>query len=166
MKNVIQKCCCFLLICSLVIICSGCHKLPDSYYTPSENFKGMNFECYSDGNNANNVRNQMVYMDFCDIVKEDLNQKGNKITSVSVNKATGEVFHETHTVANLEVQIEAESGEVTSGKYHILAYFTYNAEDETNVKMYLMNYCFHSSSKVDKSLFEPYYEKIKDKKIP
>ena len=166
MKRTFKLSCSLLLLFYLIFLCCGCGQLPDDYYTPSSTFKGMNFSCRSDGDNGNKVRNQMVYFDFCEFVKEDLNTKGNKITSVSVSAAKAEVFHKNQSVANLSVEIESESGDVSSGQYHILAYFTYNDTNEANVKMYLMNYCFHRNSKIDTSLFEPCYEQIKDKKIP
>ncbi len=167
MKRIVKSLYSLLLIFSLVFVCCSCgKKLSDNYYTPSMDFKGMNFSCCSDGDNANKVRNQMVYFDFSEFVRADLNARGNDIRKITVTEATGEVFHDTQTIANLSVEIEAESGDISSGEYHILAYFTYNATNEADVKMYLMNYCFHSNSKVDTSLFEPCYEQIKDKKIP
>lgn len=156
------------IVIAVVLICCGCNNngLEESYNIPTKDFKGMNFECVSGGNTANNVRNQMVYFDFPEFVKEDLEAKGNKINSISVIEANGDIFHETQTVANLLVEIDAESGDIPSGKYNISAYFIYNTENEADVKMYLMNYCFVSSSEIDTSLFEESYEIVKDKEIP
>ena len=170
MNRIVKIICSCLLLFSLIFVCVGCgQKLEENYYQPSANFKGMNFACCSDGDTANKVRNQMVYFDFAEFVKDDLNAKGNEIKSITVKEASGELFHENQTIANLDVEIEAKSGNISSGEYHMLAYFTYNTADEQNVKMYLMNYCFHTTSKINKTdiaLFEPYYEQIKDKKIP
>ena len=147
-----------VIIC-IVTVLSGCsNTVDDKYKTPSKSFKGLKFECVSKGDTAARIRNQMVYYDFCDFVKEDLNSKGNKITSIEVKSADGKV-------ANMTVNIEAESGDIKSGKYHIAAYFVYNVKDETNAKMYLINYCFVSGSKIDTSLFEESYSIIKDKTI-
>lgn len=156
-----------IIISVVILTCCGCSNgLKESYNIPAKSFKGMNFECVSDGNTANNVRNQMIYFDFPEFVKEDLETKGNKINSISVLEANGDIFHETQTVANILVDIDAKSGDIPSGEYNISAYFVYNAENETDVKMYLINYCFASSSKIDTSLFDESYEIIKDKKIP
>ena len=157
-----------IIMAVVILLCCGCNNnvLEESYNIPSKDFKGMNFECFSDGNTANNVRNQMVYFDFPEFVKEDLESKGNKINSISVIEANGNIFHETQTVANILVDIDAKSGDIPSGEYNISAYFVYNTENEADVKMYLMNYCFVSSSKIDTSLFDESYEIIKDKKIP
>ena len=155
-----------VIIC-IVTVLSGCsNTVDDKYKTPSKSFKGLKFECVSKGDTTARIRNQMVYYDFCDFVKEDLNSKGNKITSIEVKSADGKVFHSNQTVANMTVNIEAESGDIKSGKYHIAAYFVYNVKDETNAKMYLINYCFVSGSKIDTSLFEESYSIIKDKTIP
>lgn len=156
-----------IMVSIVMFICCGCNNaLDESYSTPSKNFKGINFECMSDGNTANNVRNQMVYFDFPEFVKEDLEKKGNKINSITVLEANGDVFHETQTVANILVDIDAKSGDIPSGEYNLSAYFVYNASNELDVKMYLVNYCFVSSSEIDTSLFDESYELIKDKKIP
>lgn len=155
------------VILCLVTLLSGCSTgLDDKYNVPSKSFRGLKFECVSKGDTITRIRNKMVYEDFCEFVKEDLNSKGNKITSIEVKEANGKVFHNDQTVANLLVNIEAESGDIETGKYHIAAYFVYNSKDENNAKMYLINYCFTSNSKVNTSLFDESYNIIKDKTIP
>lgn len=161
----------FSLITAIIIIVTavfltGCEKttgLSEDYNTPNMNFKGLNFECVSDGDKATIVRNNMVYGDLSDFIIEDLNSKGNKITSIDISESSGEVFHENQTVAVFIADIKAESGDIQSGQYYLSAYFTYDLSDEANTKMYLINYCFVPEYKVDSSLFNESYNKIKDK---
>lgn len=150
----------------IAIMCCGCEKttgLSEDYNTPNMNFKGLNFECVTDNDTANRVRNQMVYFDFPEFVIEDLESKGNKINSIDVIEANADIFHESQTIASILVDIDAESGDIKSGEYYIAAYFTYDSSNDNDVKMYFMNYCFVPTSDVDQSLFEECYEKVKNK---
>ena len=59
--------------------------------------------------------------------------------------------------------------DLTIEEYYDLLHHTHEGmanADETNAKMYLINYCFVSGSKIDTSLFEESYSIIKDKTIP
>ncbi len=155
-----------VILCLLTLL-SGCsNAVDDKYMIPSKGFRGLKLECVSKGDTIARIRNKMVYEDFCEFVKEDLNSKGNKITSIEVKEADGKVFHDNQTVAGMLVDIEAESGDIKSGRYHMEAYFVYNTKDESNAKMYLINYCFTPNSKINTSLFEESYNIIKGKTIP
>ena len=161
----------FSIIMTIAIIVTavfitGCEKttgLPEDYNIPNMNFKGLNFECVTDGDKYTIVRNNMVYGDLSNFIIEDLNSKGNKVDSIDISESSGEVFHENQTVAVFVADIKAESGDIQSGQYYLSAYFTYDLSDESNAKMYLMNYCFVPEYKVNSSLFDESYNKIKDK---
>ena len=128
-------------------------------------FKGLDLECMSGGNTHNMVRNDMVYTDFEKFVIADQAEKGNEIESIMISESTAEPYHETQTVAIMNVEIEAKSGEIPSGQYYIAAYFTYDTSKSEDVKMYLINYCFVDDYKVNEekmALFDECYEKVKD----
>ncbi len=153
-----------VVITLVAVICSGCgNKLTDSYYTPSLDFKGLNLECMTDGNTLNNVRNTMVYTDFPEWVKEDLNSKGNKIVSIDVSESSAEKYNENQTVAIFIADIESEGGDITSGEYYLTAYFAYNMAKPENVKMYLLNYCFIPTYDMNTTLFDASRDLVKDK---
>lgn len=148
----------------VAVIFSGCNsKLGDSYYSPSLDFKGLNLECITDGNTLNNVRNSMVYTDFPKWVKEDLNAKGNKITSIDISESSAEVYNENQTVAIFVADIVSEGGEITSGEYYLTAYFAYNMTKPEDVKMYLLNYSFVPTYEIDTALFDSSRDLVKDK---
>ncbi|MEE1154132.1 MAG: hypothetical protein UH241_03145 [Acutalibacteraceae bacterium] len=153
-----------IIITLVAICCSGCNsKLEENYYTPSLDFKGLNLECVSDGNTLNNVRNSMVYTDFPEWVKEDLNAKGNKITSIDISESSADQYNENQTVAIFVANIQSESGDIKSGEYYLTAYFAYNMSKTENVKMYLLNYCFVPTYEVDTTLFDASRDLVKDK---
>jgi|GEM_PF-1962461 len=165
MKKLISLLTACVLVASVLFV-AGCEKgtgLNEDYNTPSMSFKGLNMECVSDGDKLTMVRNNMVYTDFEKFVTDDLNSKGNSITSIEIGESSAEVFHENQTVAVMSAKIESDGGDIKSGDYYIAAYFTYDMTNEANVKMYLINYCFVPDYKVYPSLFEESYEKIKDK---
>ena len=139
--------------------------LDENYRTPDMSFKGMNFECVSGGDTLNRVRNDMVYFKLEKFIIADQEEKGNKIKSIKVSESTADVYNNNQTVAVFNAEIDAESGDIPSGQYYISAYFTYNMENQADVKMYLMNYCFVDEYVVDqntKNLYNECYEKIKD----
>lgn len=152
-----------IAVCSIFVTGCDSSSLSEDYYTPNINYKGMDFKCYSDGDKFTIVRNDMVYTDFSKFVMEDLNSKGNKITSIDIEESEADVYHDNQTVAVLKCDIKSESGDIKSGEYYISAYFTYDMKDQADVKMYLMNYCFSKDYDVDTSLFDDCYNKIKDK---
>lgn len=170
MKKFISLLTALCLIC-VTMLFSGCEKgtasqLPEQYRTPDMSFKGLNLECMSGGDTHTMVRNNMVYTDLGEFIIDDQAEKGNVIKSVTVTESTAEAYHDTQTVAVLNAEIEAESGDIPSGNYYIAAYFTYDTTLPEDVKMYLINYCFVDNYVVDKittGLFDESYEKVKDK---
>lgn len=152
------------MITIVSIIFSGCgNGLDDKYNTPSTDFKGLNFECVTGGDTINQVRNRMVYFDLSDFIIADQKEKGNEINSIMVDEASADVFHDTYTVANLSVTVDAKSGDIKSGDYNVQAFFSYDTKNPNDTKMYLLNYCFSSSSEINTDLFEDSYEIVKDK---
>lgn len=170
MKKVISILTALCLVC-VTMIFSGCEKgsaseLPEKYRTPDMSFKGLNLECVSGGDTHTMVRNNMVYTDFEQFVIDDQAEKGNVINSITITESTAEAYHETQTVAVMNVEIDAESGDIPSGQYYIAAYFTYDTALPEDVKMYLINYCFVDNYVVDKittGLFDDCYNQVKDK---
>lgn len=162
-----------MVVCMLCItmVCSGCgktsaSKLPEQYRTPDMSFKGLNLECVTDGDKHTMVRNNMVHTDFPEFVIADQAEKGNEIESIMITESTAEAFHETQTVAVMNVELESKGGDIPSGQYYIAAYFTYDTSNPADVKMYLINYCFVDNYVVDEKttgLFTECYEKVKDK---
>ncbi len=171
MKKLISVIMVVCMVC-VTMVCSGCgktsaSKLPEQYRTPDMSFKGLDLECMSGGNTHNMVRNDMVYTDFAEFVIADQAEKGNEIESIMISESTGKPYHETQTVAVMNVELESKSGDIPSGQYYIAAYFTYDTAKAEDVKMYLINYCFVDQYEVDETimaLFDECYEKVKDKK--
>lgn len=170
MKKVVSILTTICLICVMMVF-SGCSngsasELPEQYRTPDMSFKGLDLECVSGGDTHTMVRNNMVYTDFAQFVIDDQAEKGNVINLITVTESTAEAYHETQTVAVMNVEIDAESGDIPSGQYYIATYFTYDTTLPEDVKMYLINYCFVDNYVVDKittGLFDDCYEKVKDK---
>ncbi|MEE0061642.1 MAG: hypothetical protein UE295_12510 [Acutalibacteraceae bacterium] len=156
---------CLLSVSLIFSGCAGDNALDKKYKTPDMNFKGLKLECVSGGDTFNMVRNNMVYKDLEKFIIDDQDEKGNKIKSIKVSESSGDVYNEDQTVAVFNVDLEAESGDIKSGQYYISAYFTYDMKKASDVKMYLINYCFVDDYVIDqntKNLYNDCYEKIKD----
>lgn len=132
-----------LVFATIIISFSGCNtNLPDKYYQVDLSFKGENSEySYNGGVSFHNTVDYMVYTEFPRVLKEELENKGNKINSITCSGAKGEEYGDGNTVALLDINIEAESGDVKSGEYTLAALFTYEGQDE-NTTIYFINYAF------------------------
>ena len=137
-----------LLLPIIIIFFSGCNtKLPDEYYKVDLSFKGQNLEySYNGGVSFNNTVDHMVYTVLPKALKEDLENKGNKIDSIACHGAKGEEYGEGDTVALMDIEINSESGDVKSGEYTVAALFTYEGKDE-NTTIYFVNYAFVEDKK-------------------
>lgn len=144
-----KKALAILLLLPIVIMSlSGCNtKLPDEYYQVDLKFKGENLEySYNGGVSFNNTVDYMVYTELPKILKEELENKGNKINSIACHGAKGEEYGDGDTVALMNIEIDAESGDIKSGEYTLAALFTYEGKDE-NTTIYFVNYTFVENEK-------------------
>lgn len=140
----------FCVILMTVVCLTGCTNLPDEYYTVDESFEGINLQYYSDSaESQNKAVDAMVYTDFPDILKKELEKKGNVINEIDVTGAEGDEYGDGDTVAVISMDIDAESGDVKSGKYYVGAYFTYERSSDY-YRIYLINYTFlHNKTELE-----------------
>ena len=132
----------FCVIILAVVAFTGCSssKLPDKYYQCNSDFAGIQHEYYSDSDRGStNAVDTMVYTDMPDIIKKDLEAKGNNISSIEVSSAEGSEYGDGGTAAIIEMEITADSGDIKTGEYTVAAYFTYSVAGESH-RIYFINY--------------------------